>query len=112
MSSSKRKACDPPTTPPRAKSHPTTLSTPYRQSSDAVREHPHNYTTTSASSSHTPRAEMDILLYNELFNCVVKNVDGLWTRFRPLIPRIQSLAHVHDGLRWKVGSPISVFRWL
>ena len=77
-----------------------------------MHEHPHNSTSTSTSSSNTWLDEMDTLMYNELFNCVVKNVDGLWTRFKALIPRIQSLAHVHDGLHWKVGSPTAVCRWL
>jgi hypothetical protein len=44
---------------------------------------------------------MDELLYSELLNCVVTNIDDMWTPVRLLAETID-VTQVHDGNRWKV----------
>ena len=77
-------------------------STPIRRTSDSARRfHPYNYPLTAAPSSNAGREEMDELLYGELLNCVVTNIDDMWTPVRLLAETID-VTQGHDGNRWKV----------
>jgi hypothetical protein len=94
---------DPPAVPAAAVMQTGSRSaTAIRRTCDAASQsHTFSSPLLAASSSNGSRLEMDHLLYSELYNRIVSNIDYMWTEVRLLAETIDDKQE-HHGYRWKV----------